>query len=96
MWLLTTVIAALIATICWRLLKGKYRLGFLSLILWGATVMILVDHIIGYQGGGFLERTTEGLVRSGIMLGLVMLLPVFFIWGLVLFITKIRARAVNR
>lgn len=96
MWFLTTGTAAVIATICWRLFKGKYRLGLLSLMLWGASVMIVVDLIIGYQGGEFFERTTEGMVRSGTMLGLLMLLPVFFIWGLVLVITKIRARAVNR
>ena len=67
MWLLTTAFAAFIATVCWRLFKGRYQLGFISLMLWGATVMILADHIIGYQGGEFLETTTGGMVRSGTM-----------------------------
>ncbi|MEO0069980.1 MAG: hypothetical protein ABIK18_04210 [candidate division WOR-3 bacterium] len=93
MWLLTTAATAVLATICWRLFKGKYQLGFLTLMLWGATVMILVDHIIGYQGGEFLERTTDGMVHSGTLLGLVMLLPVLFIWALALIINRIKSKA---
>jgi len=55
MWLITTFITALTATLLWFLLKKKYKLGFLSLMLWGATIMILVDHILGYEGGKFIE-----------------------------------------
>jgi hypothetical protein len=29
-------------------LKNRYKLGFLSLMLWGATIMILVDHLFLY------------------------------------------------
>lgn len=90
MWLITTFIAALIATLLWFLLKKKYKLGFLSLMLWGATIMILADHLLGYEGGKFLEIETDGMIKSGTLLGIVMLAPVFFIWFIVLFISKLQ------
>jgi hypothetical protein len=80
MWLITTFIAALTATLLWFLLKKKYQLGLLSLMLWGATIMILVDHLLGYKGGKFLETETDGIIKNGILLGIVMLLPIFFVW----------------
>ncbi len=80
MWLITTFIAALVMTLLWFLLKKKYKLGFLSLMLWGATIMILVDHILGYEGGKFLEAQTDGIINNGVLLGIAMLIPAFLIW----------------
>ncbi|MFH1427879.1 MAG: hypothetical protein ABIG60_05135 [Patescibacteria group bacterium] len=80
MWFITTLIASIIATLCFYIFKKKYKLGLLSLMLWGATVMILVDHILGYEGGQFFETKTDGLIESGTWLGIVMLVPVFLIW----------------
>ncbi|MFH1712927.1 MAG: hypothetical protein ABH896_01950 [Candidatus Jacksonbacteria bacterium] len=88
MWLITTFIIALTATLLWLLLKKKYKLGFLSLMLWGAVIMILVDHILGYEGGRFLETETDGIINSGIQLGMVMLIPVFLIWFIAILISK--------
>ncbi len=88
MWLITTLISALIATLLWYILKKKYKLDFLSLMLWGATIMILVDHLLGYEGGQFIEFETDGLVTSGTLLGILMLIPVFIIWLAALFIPK--------
>jgi len=89
MWLITTFIASLIATFFWQVLKKKYQLGFLSLMLWGSTIMILIDHILGYEGSQFLEIETNGLITNGMWLGLAMLIPVLFIWLLaVLFKNK--------
>ena len=90
MWLITTFIAALTATLLWFLLRKKYKLGFLSLMLWGATIMILVDHLLGYEGGKFLEIETDGMIKSGTLLGIVMLIPVFLIWFIALFISKLQ------
>jgi len=88
MWLITTFITALTATLLWFLLKKKYKLGFLSLMLWGATIMILVDHILGYEGGKFIETETDGLINNGFLLGIIMLLPIFFIWFIANSISK--------
>ena len=90
MWLITTLVSSLIATLLWYLLKKKYKLGFLSLMLWGATIMILVDHLLGYEGGQFLELETDGLVRSGTFLGILMLIPVFIIWLMALVIPNLK------
>lgn len=80
MWLIPAALAALLATVIGRALRWRYRLGLLSLMLWGGTVMILVDHILGYEGGPFLETRTGGLITSGWLLGVVMLVPVVVIW----------------
>ncbi|MCM8782579.1 MAG: hypothetical protein NC828_05985 [Candidatus Omnitrophica bacterium] len=92
MWLVTTAISATGATVLNFVLPKKYKLGFLSLMLWGATIMILIDHLLGYEGGSFLEKTTDGLIRSGGLLGIVMLVPVITIWLIALLITNLKRR----
>lgn len=96
MWLITTFITALMATLLYFILRKKYKLGFLSLMLWGATIMILVDHLLGYEGGKFFEIETDGMINSGIFLGIVMLLPIFFIWLIALFIQNPKRSSVNK
>lgn len=88
MWLLTTFVAAIIASAAGLILKNRYNLRFLSLMLWGGTIMILVDHIIGYRGGAFFEARTEGIIGNSTVLGLAMLIPVIFIWLLSIFTGK--------
>lgn len=88
MWLITTLIAAIIVTLVWWLAPKIYKLDLLSLMLWGATFMILVDHILGYEGGSFVEFETEGFINNSILLGVAMIIPVFLIWILVLIIKK--------
>ncbi|MGQ9706402.1 MAG: hypothetical protein ACUVWP_05285 [bacterium] len=90
MWLITTLICAVITTILWFLLKKRYKLGLLCLMLWGATIMILVDHLLGYSGGAFIEAQTDGLIRNGTLLGIIMLIPVFFTWIIVLSISRVK------
>ncbi|MGB9608357.1 MAG: hypothetical protein ACP5KZ_09190 [bacterium] len=90
MWLLTTFAFALVSTLLYFLFKGKYKLDVLSLMLWGATIMILVDHLMGYKGGEFLERETEGLIPNATLLGLFMLVPVLFVWLLILLVSMRR------
>lgn len=82
MWLITTWIAALLVTAIGFFASPRYKLGFLSLMLWGATVMILVDHILGYGGGELIETTPEAL-----LVGIVMLIPVFTIWEVAVLIS---------
>ncbi len=82
MWLVTTSIAAAGATLGKFVLPKNHKLDFLALMLWGAAIMILIDHVLGYEGGAFLEKTTGGMIKNGAMLGIVMLAPVFVIWGI--------------
>jgi hypothetical protein len=84
MWLLLTALAALISTALWYLTTpgDKYKLGFLSLIYWGATLMWLVDHAMAYvqEGGRFIvvDADGTGLALAVLALGL-------FVWLLRLF-----------
>ena len=92
MWLVTTSIAAAGATVARFVLPRNYKLGFLASMLWGAAAMILIDHILGYEGGEFLEKTTDGMVNNGVVLGIAMLLPVFMAWGISLLISNLKRR----
>ena len=50
MTLLITVFAAIAATLFWYFNgnRSKYRLGFLSLMFWGASLMWLMDFVFEY------------------------------------------------
>ena len=88
MWLITTLIAAIVVTAIWYVKPKIYKLDILSLMLWGTSIMILVDHIVGYQGGEFIELETDGLITSGILLGIVMLIPILILWEILLIIAR--------
>lgn len=92
MWLTTTSVAAAGVTAAKFVLPKKYNLGFLALMLWGAAIMILVDHLLGYEGGAFVERTTDGMIKNSVALGSAMLVPVFVIWGISVLILNLKRR----
>ena len=95
MWLITTLIAAIAVTAIWYVKPKLYKLDFLSLMLWGTSIMILVDHILGYEGGEFIELETEGLITSGTLLGIVMLIPILILWEIILIISKPKEKIVG-
>ena len=87
MWLVVTSFAAILATALWYFLENdskSHKLGFLSLMLWGASIMIFVDHLIGYltEGGEFLEISVEATV-----LGIVMVMVALIIWEAALLVS---------
>ncbi len=90
MWLITSSIAAIIVTAIWAYAPKKYKLGNLALMLWGLSLLIFVDHTLGYEGGPFIEMETDGLIESGTVMGLAMLVPVFLIWEIQLVISKLK------
>ncbi|MEM2454710.1 MAG: hypothetical protein QXL85_01585 [Candidatus Bathyarchaeia archaeon] len=83
MWLLILAFAATVVTPIWysRAEDDKYMLRILCLILWGATIMTLVDRMMGYfmEGGAFLELTPEAAA-----LGFTMLTAALIIWEIIL------------
>lgn len=93
MWLVTTLFSALVSTALWAITPKRAKLGFLSLMLWGLTVMISIDHVLGYEGGPFFEMETDGMISNGVVLGILMLVPVLIIWGIALFIEKVKGRS---
>jgi len=92
MWLVTTGVSAVSVTVLNLFLPKRLKLGFLALMLWGATIMILIDHILGYEGGPFLERVTDGMIKSGTLLGIAMLIPIIGIWLVSVLITNLKRR----
>ncbi|MCX7912906.1 MAG: hypothetical protein N2506_08135, partial [Dehalococcoidales bacterium] len=61
-----------------------YRLGLLSLMFWGATIMWFVDHLMAYfaEGGEFLEVST-----GATLLGVSVIILALFVWLVVLLIS---------
>jgi len=92
MWLVTTSIAAASVTLAKVASPKNHNLGFLALMLWGAVIMIVVDHVLGYEGGKFIEKTTDGMIQNGAMLGMAMLVPLFVIWGISLVSSNLKRR----
>lgn len=89
MWLLTTLIAAVVVTTVSFAIPKKYDLNLLAMMMWGLGLMLLVDHVMGYRGSGpFLEAETTGMIESGVALGVAMLIPVFTIWTISVTISK--------
>lgn len=85
MWLVVLAMAAALSTAMWypKAEKDVYMFKILSLILWGATIMVFVDHVMGYlmEGGEFFELSAEATV-----LGFVLLIAALIIWEIVLLI----------
>jgi hypothetical protein len=84
MWLIVLGFAAIAATAGWysKAEADKYMLKFLSLMLWGTTIMVVVDHVLGFlmEGGGeFLEISGEATVLS-----FAMLLAALVVWQVAL------------
>lgn len=91
MWLIVSSVAAIIVTAMWAYAPKKYKLENLALMLWGLSIFVFVDHTLGYEGGAFIEMETDGLIESGTVLGLAMLIPIFIIWEIQLVINKIKS-----
>lgn len=83
MWLIILIFSAIISTALWYSMAedDRYMLKFLSLILWGAVVMVFVDHLLGYlmESGEFIELTFDAAA-----LGFTMLTAALSIWLIVL------------
>jgi len=86
MFLIMTALAAVIATVIWyaNAPEDKYKVGMLSLFLWGATLMWLVDHVMAYlmEGGEFFELNLDAT-----MLGLSVIVLALIVWVLILVIS---------
>lgn len=81
MWLIIVLITATIVTALWYLRDDIPKLNYLSLILWGTTIMVFVDHIMGYlsEGGEFIEMTSDAA-----LLGIVLVTTAIILWEIIL------------
>ncbi|MBN1390735.1 MAG: hypothetical protein JXA22_08855 [Candidatus Thermoplasmatota archaeon] len=90
MWLIILALAAALSTLIWYAsvkARKTYKLGVLNLILWGTTVMVLVDHVIGYitEGGVFMEMTLDAFLLS-----MVLLVTALLVWFGVMIFSRYR------
>ncbi|MBR4186400.1 MAG: hypothetical protein IKQ87_11560 [Clostridia bacterium] len=96
MTLLTTVFAAVIATVLWYRGKTDMKLGVLCWLFWGASLMWLFDAITEYieLGAEFFTPALEDLVND-FYLGLSVVALGLVIWLVVLLVKdpqgKVRA-----
>ena len=82
MWLIILAFTAAIVTPLWYRVAedDKYLLKILCLILWGVTIMVFIDHVMGFlREGEFIEMTPEATV-----LGFALLTAALVIWDIVL------------
>jgi len=78
MWLIILAIAAVTSTALWYFKdNGKYGLEILSLIFWGATVMVFVDHAMGIVEDAlagheveFREVSPSAVLLGGFLVGM--------------------------
>jgi hypothetical protein len=86
MWLIMTALAAVITTVIWYIKApdDKYKLGLLSSIFWGATLMWLVDHVMAFltEGGDFFEMNLDAT-----LLGVTVIILALLAWLIVLLIS---------
>lgn len=86
MFLILTALAAVITTAIWygKAPEDKNKLGFLSLMFWGATLMWFVDHVMAYlaEGGEFLELNLDAT-----LLGITVIVFALLVWVVVLLIS---------
>jgi hypothetical protein len=85
MWFIITALAAIVTSIIWYVKQPdeKYKLGLLSLMFWGATIMWFVDHVmaVAIEGGEFFEVNLDAT-----MLGVSVILLALVVWLVILLI----------
>jgi len=65
-------------------------------MLWGLALMVLVDHVMGYEGGPFIQMETDGLIQNGTVLGIAMLIPIFLLWEIQVVIARLKGEVITR
>ena len=77
MWLIILAIAAVTSTAAWYFEEKNYELDFLSLILWGATIMVFIDHLMNYlvYGKPFLDTSLNAA-----LLGVTLVILALILW----------------
>ena len=86
MWFILFALAAVMVTLVWYAsdeARKTYRIGILNLIRWGTTILVFVDHIIGYlaEGGEFFEVSIDAFLLS-----VVPLITAVLVWEAVLLV----------
>jgi len=87
--LIAPATAAIVTTVIKKRVPEKYHLDWLLLMLWGGTVMLIVDHVLNGEIVWYYPFFTAGfdaIYREVIAVGIPMTLAIFGIWGVMIFI----------
>jgi len=84
MWLLVLLAASVASTVTYFSRRDDSKV--LILILWGATLMVLVDKLYGYAESGSFIEVSEGEAY----LGLAALALALFLWVLAVSLRRLR------
>ena len=93
MWLIILAVAAVTSTALWYFKdNGRYGLEILSLIFWGATVMVFVDHAMGIVEDAFAGHEVEFIEvsPSAFLLGVFLVCMGVALWEVYLLLKKPR------
>ena len=89
-----SVVAAIAVTfVCIARDDNKYRLFGLSMALWGLSLFVFVDHVIGWLNDGSTGEFFE-IGADAFLLGISMLAVIFAVWEVYLVTDRLKARAV--
>lgn len=89
-----TMIAAVATTavyLIWPKAK-EYRVDLLVLMLWGLSLCLFIDHSLGYMldGGSGLDEYFD-VSADGVIVGFLMLIPIYAVWELYVLLKKTAA-----
>lgn len=89
MWLVILAFSAIISTALWYSTAedDKYMLRVLSLIFWGAAIMVFIDKVLGYlmRGEELIEMTLEAAA-----LGFIAITVALLIWLIILLLKDLK------
>jgi len=96
MWLIILSVSAVIATALWYFKDdGRYKFDVLSLIFWGATIMVFVDHAMGIAEDALAGKEAEfiEITLPAFMLGIFLVCVGIALWELYLIIKRPKSLA---
>ena len=85
------IIAAIVTSIHFLFANLRpYRLGTLALMLWGAFVVLLFDHILTNLDveSGVLNSMIAGLAEENLVVGVMAAIPIIMVWITAMVITN--------
>ncbi|MEM4555119.1 MAG: hypothetical protein QXT25_04700 [Candidatus Anstonellaceae archaeon] len=86
MWLATSLAAAVAASLIYAAfpnLRKKFRLGFLALMLFGLAILVSIDKAAAFllEGEPLILQQIDGAISDSLLVGVLMLLPIFLVWA---------------
>lgn len=95
MWLIVSLIAALVVTLVWLVIPvDRFRLNYLSLAFWGLSLMVFVDHVLGWLSEGGEGEFFE-IDAGAFVLSLCMIVPILIVWEAYLVLQRYKTVSVK-